>query len=169
MRFTDPDVQHLVEEVQSYYVSIYGGPDDSPIVDGEFDSPQGTFVLATDATGPVGMGGWRHRPDLGARFDASVAELKRMYVTPRARRRGISRVVLTDLERTAAAAGVQLLVLETGIVQEDAIALYESSGYRRTIDFGHYADSDLSRCYAKPLQRPSDARASRIARSAGGG
>jgi GNAT superfamily N-acetyltransferase len=149
--FADPDVQHLVEEVQAYYVSIYGGPDDSPIDDGEFEPPSGTFVLATDATGPVGMGGWRHRPDLRHLFDASVAEVKRMYVTPRARRRGISGLVLADLERSATAAGVELLVLETGAVQEDAVALYTSCGYTRTLDFGHYAESDLSRCYAKRL------------------
>ncbi|WP_406830751.1 GNAT family N-acetyltransferase [Pedococcus sp. KACC 23699] len=149
--FNHADVQHLVADVQAYYVSIYGGPDDSPIIEGEFEPPRGAFVLATDATGPVAMGGWRHRPDLLELFDAPVAEIKRMYVSPRARRRGVSRLVLGDLERTAHEAGAQLLVLETGIVQEDAIALYESSGYERTLDFGHYADSDLSRCYAKRL------------------
>lgn len=149
--FTHPDVQHLVEEVQAYYVTIYGGPDESPIVDGEFEHPHGGFVLATDATGPVAMGGWRLRADLAPLFDGSVAEIKRMYVTPRARRRGLSRLVLADLERGAHAAGVSTVVLETGIVQQDALALYESSGYERTIDFGHYADSDLSRCYAKKI------------------
>jgi GNAT superfamily N-acetyltransferase len=149
--FADPQVQQLVDEVQAYYVAIYGGPDESPIVDGEFEPPRGGFVLATDPRGPVAMGGWRHRSDLRTRFDAPVAEVKRMYVSPRARRRGISRIVLAELERTAMAAGAQMMVLETGIVQEDAIALYLSCGYTRTIDFGHYADSDLSRCYAKAL------------------
>ena len=149
--FDHPDIQHLVEEVQAYYVSIYGSPDNSPIVDGEFASPDGAFVLASDRTGPVAMGGWRRRPDLLEKFEVPVAEIKRMYVTPRARRRGISRLVVAHLERSAAAAGVELLVLETGTLQQDAIALYESAGYERTIDFGHYADSELSRCYAKPL------------------
>ncbi|KQZ88260.1 hypothetical protein ASD62_01880 [Phycicoccus sp. Root563] len=149
--FEDDDVQHLVAEVQAYYVSIYGGPDESPIVDGEFAAPRGAFVLATDDTGPVAMGGWRRRDDLVRLFGAPVAEVKRMYVSPRARRRGVSRLVLADLERTARLAGVAVMVLETGIIQGDAIALYESCGYSRTIDFGHYADSDLSRCYAKSL------------------
>ena len=147
--FDDPDVQRLVQEVQDYYVTIYGGPDESPIVDGEFEAPGGAFVLAADSDGPVAMGGWRHRPDLRALFGVSVAEVKRMYVTPRARRRGLSRLVLADLERTSALAGAEVLVLETGTLQADAIALYESCGFERTIDFGHYADSDLSRCYAK--------------------
>lgn len=150
-RFDDPDVQQLVAEVQAYYVTIYGGPDDSPIDHDEFTPPAGHFVLARDDDGPVATGGWRLRPDLDARFDATTAEVKRMYVTPRARRLGISRLVLAELEATAAAAGVAMIVLETGVVQQDAIALYTSSGYARTIDFGHYADSDLSRCYGKRL------------------
>jgi len=151
VRFDDPDVQQLVAEVQAYYVTIYGGPDDSPIDHGEFTPPAGHFVLARDDEGPVAMGGWRLRPDLDERFDARAAEVKRMYVTPGARRRGISRVVLAELEATAAAAGVTMLVLETGVVQQDAIALYAACGYTRTIDFGHYAGNDLSRCYAKRL------------------
>jgi len=150
--FGDPDVQQLVAEVQAYYVTIYGGPDDSPIDHDEFAPPAGHFVLARDDEGPVAMGGWRLRPDLEARLGATAAEVKRMYVTPRARRRGISRLVLGELEATAAAAGAAMLVLETGVVQQDAIALYTSSGYTRTVDFGHYADSELSRCYAKRLQ-----------------
>ena len=154
VRFDDPDVQQLVAEVQAYYVTIYGGPDDSPIDHGEFTPPAGHFVLARDDAGPVAMGGWRLRPDLDERFEARTAEVKRMYVTARARRRGISRLVLAELEATAAAAGVGMLVLETGIVQRDAIALYTSSGYTRTIDFGHYADSELARCYAKRLPPP---------------
>jgi GNAT superfamily N-acetyltransferase len=154
--FADPDVQRLVAEVQAYYVTIYGGPDDSPIDHDEFAPPSGHFVLARDDAGPVAMGGWRRRPDLDARFGATTAEVKRMYVTPRVRRRGVSRLVLAELEATAAAAGVTLLVLETGVVQGDAIALYTSSGYARTIDFGHYAESELSRCYAKPLARQRD-------------
>ena len=152
----DPDVQQLVAEVQAYYVSIYGGPDDSPIDHDEFTSPAGHFVLVRDDEGPVAMGGWRRRPDLDERFGMTTAEVKRMYVTPRARRRGISRLVLDELEATAADAGVAMLVLETGVIQQDAIALYTSSGYTRTVDFGHYADSELSRCYAKRLPtRPS--------------
>jgi GNAT superfamily N-acetyltransferase len=149
--FGDPDVQQLVAEVQAYYVSIYGGPDDSPIDHDEFTSPDGHFVLVRDDEGPVAMGGWRRRPDLDERFGMTTAEVKRMYVTPRARRRGISRLVLDELEATAADAGVAMLVLETGVIQQDAIALYTSSGYTRTVDFGHYAESELSRCYAKRL------------------
>ncbi len=150
-RFDDPDVQQLVAEVQAYYVTIYGGPDDSPIDHDEFTPPAGHFVLARDDDGPVATGGWRLRPDLDARFDARTAEVKRRYVTPRARRLGISRLVLAELEATAADAGVTMLVLETGLVQQDAIALYTSSGYEPSAKFGYYRHHEASRCYAKSL------------------
>ena len=58
--------------------------------------------------------------------------------------------VLFDHRRVQAAQ----MVLETGTMQPDAIALYEASGYTPTVAFGHYADSELSRYYAKPVSAP---------------
>src|SRR5690348_11804283 len=91
------------------------------------------FVGLLDGV-PVAMGGWRF-VDNGE----AAAELKRMYVIDSARRRGLSRSMLAHLERTAADAGVRRLVLNTGLEQPEAIALYESSGYKRIPGFGHYA------------------------------
>ena len=148
----DPRVQRLVDEVQAYYVTIYGGPDDSPVDAAEFDPPQGLLVLATTEGVGVAMGAWRRRADLAARYDgAEVAEVKRMFVSPTARHRGHARRVLAHLESTARDAGIERLVLETGTMQPEAIALYESTGYAPTFRFGHYADSELSRYFAKSL------------------
>ena len=150
--FADPRVQRLVDEVQAHYVMIYGSPDDSPVDPTEFEPPRGLFALGAVDGREVAMGGWRHRPDLAGMFDgARVAEIKRMYVAPLGRRQGHARRVLTFLEDTAREAGADVLVLETGLMQPDAIALYEASGYEPTVRFGHYADSDLSRYFAKPL------------------
>lgn len=148
---TDSRVGALVEEVQAYYVEIYGGPDDSPFDPHEFEPPVGHFVLGTLDGAPVAMGGWRLRPELGAAFGSRVAEIKRMFVSPRARRRGYAAGVLAELERTAVAAGVDVLVLETGTMQPDAIALYLASGYQPTLRYGHYEWSDSSRYYARSL------------------
>ena len=52
---------------------------------------------------------------------------------------------------TAAAAGHDLLVLETGLKQPEAIGLYESAGYVLVPGFGHYSDSELNRCFGKRL------------------
>lgn len=152
--FTDPDVQVLVEQVQAEYVTRYGGQDDTPLDPAMFDAPVGAFFVAYVDGGPVAMGGWRQRPDvvrLGGRLSA---EIKRMYVAPAGRRRGLARAVLAHLEGTARQAGADVMVLETGIAQPEAIALYESAGYRPVEKFGHYAWSPKSRCYGKPLPEP---------------
>jgi GNAT superfamily N-acetyltransferase len=149
--FRDERVQRLVDEVQAHYVVIYGGPDDSPVDAHEFDPPAGRFLLGAVAGVPVAMGGWRLRPDLDARLGAPTAEVKRMLVSPPFRRRGYAALVLRELERTALDAGVAELVLETGTMQPEAIALYEAQGYRPTIRFGHYAESPLSRYFGKRL------------------
>jgi GNAT superfamily N-acetyltransferase len=150
--FADPRVQRLVEEVQAHYVVIYGGRDDSPVDPAEFEPPHGLFALGTVEGQEVAMGGWRLRPDLTEVFDgARAAEIKRMYVAPAGRRKGYARGVLTFLEDTARGAGADLLVLETGTMQPDAIALYEANGYLPTVRFGHYADSELARYFAKRL------------------
>ena len=150
--FQDARVQRLVEEVQAHYVVIYGGRDDSPVDPAEFEPPLGLFALGTVDELEVAMGGWRHRADLTELFDgARVAEIKRMYVVPLGRRKGYARGVLTFLEDTAREAGADVLVLETGMMQPEAIALYEASGYQPTVRFGHYADSELARYFAKRL------------------
>ena len=59
--------------------------------------------------------------------------------------------MLAHLEATAADAGVQALVLETGMKQPEAIELYLSSGYEPVPGFGYYRDSDLSRCFARRI------------------
>ena len=77
-----------------------------------------------------------------------------LSVAPAVRGRGISRSVLAHLERSAAEAGAEALVLETGIAQPEAIALYESSGYTPVPKFGYYAHSPKSRCFGRRLHHP---------------
>jgi GNAT superfamily N-acetyltransferase len=149
--FSDSRVQVLVAEVQDYYVQIYGGPDDSPVDPAEFEAPQGLFLLGLVDDAPVAMGGWRLRPELDALIGGRCAEVKRMFVSPTRRRQGLARRLLAALEDTARAGGATVLALETGTMQPEAIALYEAQGYRPTVRFGHYADSELSRYFAKGL------------------
>jgi GNAT superfamily N-acetyltransferase len=87
------------------------------------------------------------------RIEAGVAEIKRMYVAPAARRRGIARVLLERLEQEARALGARRVVLETGVRQPDALALYERAGYEPVEPWGEYVDSPLSVCLGKELAR----------------
>lgn len=149
--FAHADVLTLVDEVQAEYVRRYGGPDGSPLNASVFDPPNGAFFVGYLEGRPVAMGGWRLRDDVAAFGHRRVAEIKRMYVAPSTRRRGLARQVLRHLEDTARAAGAPAMVLETGIAQPEAIALYTSSGYTRIRGFGYYKDSPKSRCFGKPL------------------
>ena len=72
-----------------------------------------------------------------------------MFVVTERRGRGFARAVLAELEATAAAAGHDLVVLETGLKQPEAIALYTSAGYEPIEGFGHYCGHELSRSFAK--------------------
>ena len=74
-----------------------------------------------------------------------------MYVVPSAQRRGFARAMLARLEDSAREAGADVVVLETGSRQPEAIALYESAGYVDVPGFGFYKDAPLSRCFARPL------------------
>jgi ribosomal protein S18 acetylase RimI-like enzyme len=149
--FTHADAQLLVAEVQAEYVARYGGPDNTPMDPTVFDEPAGAFFVGYLDDVPVAMGGWRMRPDVVRLQGRQTVEIKRMYVAPRGRRRGLARVVLAHLEQTARNSGADVIVLETGIAQPEAIALYESSGYEPVEKFGHYAWSPKSRCYGKRL------------------
>jgi GNAT superfamily N-acetyltransferase len=155
----DPDVQRLVAQVQQEYVVRYGGPDESPLDSAEFAPGRGAFFLGRLVGEPVVTGAWRRRPVPPGAPGTSAVEVKRMYVVPAARGRGLARTMLAHLERTAAEAGADVVVLETGLRQPEAIALYESSGYRPIPGFGHYRGAPLSRCFAKPLVARSEASA----------
>jgi putative acetyltransferase len=105
------------------------------------------FVIAWPAGMPVGCGAWRPISEA----EPGVVEIKRMYVEPALRRRGIARAILNELERLAQADGYSVARLETGTKQPAAIRLYETSGYYRIEPFGRYRDDPLSVCYEKRL------------------
>jgi len=97
---------------------------------------------------PAAMGGWRRHAPLAEWEDA---EIKRMYVRPAYQGRGLARLILAELERTAAEAGITRLILETGLAQPEAIALCRSAGYVDVPAFGYYAAEPDSVHLGKPL------------------
>jgi len=144
------DAMRLIEDVQAEYVIRYGGPDATPLDPLMFEPPSGSFFVGYVDGEPVATGAWR-RTSVEAFGTTSSAEIKRMYVAPSGRGRGLARQMLAHLEADAQAHGAEAMVLETGTRQPEAIALYLSSGYVDVPAFGHYKDEPISRCYGKRL------------------
>jgi GNAT superfamily N-acetyltransferase len=150
--YDHPDVVAMTAAVQDFYAGLYGTPDESPVDPDQFLPPRGAFFVAYEDGAPIAMGGWRRldRDDRGVTGDAPV-EIKRMYVAEHARRRGVGRAVIAHLEHTAAAAGADWAMLETGKVQAAAVELYRSCGYEDADQFGYYADEDGQVCLRRRL------------------
>jgi GNAT superfamily N-acetyltransferase len=157
--YDHPDSVRLIAEVQQEYVRRYGGKDSTPVDPEEFVPPHGMFLVGYVDGTPAVCGGWRARDSDEPHFTDGDAEIKRMYVIPRVRGRGLARALLAELEHSAATAGRLRMVLETGHAQPEAIALYTSSGYTEIAKFGIYRHKNGSICYGKPLQPLRLARA----------
>ncbi len=85
-------------------------------------------------------------------YSADTVEIKRMYVPPDHRRKGIASIVLRELEAWARSAGYARCILETGRKQPEAIALYRCVGYRSIPNYGQYAGVESSFCFEKRLE-----------------
>jgi len=86
-------------------------------------------------------------------FSVTEAEVKRMFVHPDHRKKGIAAKVLNELEHWAAELGFSACVLETGKKQPEAIALYQKVGYHITPNYGQYIGVDNSVCMIKLLNK----------------
>ncbi len=105
------------------------------------------FMVASLGGSAVGCGALKPFPD----GPTDVAEVKRMYVAPAARGRGVARAVLEHLEDWARARGYRIARLETGARQPDAIHLYETAGYLPIPPYGQHSEDPLARCFEKVL------------------
>jgi putative acetyltransferase len=90
-----------------------------------------------------------------AAMEPGAGEIKRVYVMPEHRGVGIGRSLVEELERRAPDHGFELLRLETGTMQPEAVALYRSMGYETIPSYGDYKDSPLSICLARSLASTS--------------
>jgi putative acetyltransferase len=147
IRFDRPDsddgrrlIQRLDEDLLQRYpaIAIHGlHPQD--VAD-----PNLTFLVASIDSQAVGCGALRS-------LEPGVGEVKRMFVLPEFRGRGIARQILMALESAAREHGYSTLRLETGTRQPGAIGLYRSAGYGEIPCFGAYADDQFSVCFEKRL------------------
>jgi GNAT superfamily N-acetyltransferase len=141
----DPISQELIQALLEDLNARYG--DDSsghPLDPADFAPPRGAFFIAYCDGQAVGCGGVHPLRE-------GIGEIKRMFVRPEYRGRGISRSILDALEEAAREAGYGELWLETGLLQPEALQLYEVRGYTRIEPYGFYKEAPDVRCYAKRL------------------
>jgi GNAT superfamily N-acetyltransferase len=113
---------------------------------GRFNAVDGirdVVVVYADGA-PVGCGGFKA-------LDDDTVEIKRVFVRPEYRGRGLAKRVLGELERLAAGRGYRAAVLETGRGQPEAIGLYRRLGYVVIPNYGPYVDDEHSVCMRKAL------------------
>ncbi|MET7487656.1 GNAT family N-acetyltransferase [Streptomyces sp. NPDC005538] len=139
-------VQRMLKEFRASQVALYGHADDpSDTPPGEYQAPRGLFLLARDAAGqPLGCGGWHL-------LSAGTGEIKRMYVRPAARGRSLGRQILRLLENDARAHGLAHTQLETGALNQAALALYRAHGYVPVPPYRAGRDPEINRALRKAL------------------
>lgn len=132
-----PDVIALIAELDAYQDSLYP-PEARYALDlASLKQPHVLFAVARDEAGQAVACG-------ALVLEAEFGELKRMFVSPRARGQGLGRRLLKLLESEASARGCRAVALETGPYQPEALGLYAACGYGRCGPYGTYADHPLS-------------------------
>lgn len=119
----------MVATLDALYVRDPGEPPRASATPDELSEARGGAFLVAKLDGrPIGCGGLK-------RIDGAVVEVKRMYVAPAARSRGIARMLLAQLEGVARELGYARVRLDVGGRQPHAPALYASAGYHGIADY----------------------------------
>jgi len=138
------DLLELMRQGDEFTLGLYP-PESSHLLGVEELERAGVTVFAARENGSaLGMLALVDRGD-------DTAELKRMFVLPQARGRGIASDLISSLEKFATSHDIGTVQLETGPLQHAAIRLYERTGYRLIPNFGKYVGDRNSVCYEKTL------------------
>ena len=132
-----PDVVALIADLDAYQAPLYPAESNHLLDIDSLKRPNVLFVVARDADGTALACGAVVLTD-------GYGELKRMFVRPDQRGRGIARAIMMHLEQESVRQNCHVLRLETGIRQPEALALYARAGYQRRGRYGDYPDDPLS-------------------------
>jgi GNAT superfamily N-acetyltransferase len=133
----EPPASELLAEMRLELNDVYdtfSRLDNPPLSPAELRPPGGAYLVCFEDDVPVAGGGLR-------RLSAGVAEIKRMFVRPAARSRGLARSLLVALEDEAVSLGYTTVRLDTGPKQVHGLALYRSAGY---VDVEPYNDNPFA-------------------------
>lgn len=139
-----PEVIALLWRMRREIDGLYGEVTTSPPPQHEFQVPRAAFMAAFVQGTMIGCGGIKP-------WDTRTAILKRLFVVPEQRRKGVARMLMHGLEQQARTFGYERMVLDTGFKQEGALALYPSLGYRRASCTGRNDVKDWGVCFEKVL------------------
>ncbi len=134
---TDPKLKALVTELDHYQSALYPNGSDYSMPLEVMANAVTYPVLAVTEGQPVGCACLYLGND-------GIAEIKRVYVAPNGRGKGVASRLIHSLEDHIKALKITAVYLETGIHQHDAIGLYKKHGFSLTGPFGHYANDPLS-------------------------
>ncbi|MET9260547.1 GNAT family N-acetyltransferase [Amycolatopsis sp. NPDC004079] len=147
VRYDSAAARVLTLALHREQLAVYGSaedPEDTP--PGDFESPSGLFLLALTRDGTaLACGGWRT-------VCPATGEIKRMYVTAGARGHGLGRRILKALEHDAGRRGITRVILETGVRNHAALALYTRSGYSPVTPYVTGRDPRINRAMTKMLR-----------------
>ena len=145
---SDPDFQKLVKELDKD-LAIRDGADH--VFFAQFNKIDAIkyVVVAYETEIPVGCGAVKE-------YEEDVMEIKRMFVIPEKRGKGIACSILGELESWARELKYRKCILETGEKQPEAINLYKKNNYTIIKNYGQYADVATSVCFEKHLNQKSD-------------
>lgn len=146
IRFVDAenaDFLALVQQLDEYYFQVvgevhrrYAKYNDPHLLDAR-------MVVCVDGKA-AGCGAWK-------KIDAETAEIKRIFVSPAFRRKGVASALISALEQDAAAHGYARAILETARTTDDSAALYHKLGFREIAYYGSPAGAENCRCFEKTL------------------
>lgn len=137
------DFRVLASKLDSYYFSLVG---DIQLKYAEPNRPENMTALAViyDGETPIACGAWKA-------IDGETAEIKRIFVEPEYRRRGVATNLILALEEDAAASGCRKLILETAVDTTGSHWLYLSLGYQIRNYYGSPAGAENCLCFEKEI------------------
>lgn len=140
----NPDFEKLVQQLDAY-LRILDGDDHEFYAQFNKTNLLKNALICFENDTVVGIGAYKE-------YDSETAEIKRMYVLPEHRGKGIAKAILNELERWAVEENYRQCILETGFMQVDAIGLYQKLGYTITENFGQYVGIENSVCMKKVIK-----------------
>ena len=133
----------LADKLDEYYFEIVG-PVQARYAEVNKPHNMNGLCVVYEGEEPIACGAWK-------KVDETTAEIKRIYVLPQHRRKGVASMIVKGMEADAAKAGFRHYILETARTTMDSANLYLSLGYKEIDYYGSPAGAENCRCFEKTI------------------